>query len=110
MFGLMLFQILSRQISSTPLDSGFSRLEGSRGDQAELKATKVRAGEMGMGGALGDLPQPPFQPELSDLPSHVTGSQAPTHRAHKKDRGPQEGEAVAGKRHRACLRKVRGPL
>ena len=52
MLSLILFQIVRTQISSTPLDSGFSRLEGSRGDQAELKTMKVRAGEMGMGDAL----------------------------------------------------------
>ena len=41
------FTKLRKQLSGTPPDLGFSRVEGPQGEEAELKATEVRAGDSG---------------------------------------------------------------
>ena len=69
------FTKLRKQISGAPPDLGFSRAEGPQGEEAELKAAEVRAGDRGPAWRPETLP-PPSQPERNYAPPRATGPQA----------------------------------
>ena len=84
----------------------FSRAEGPQGEEAELKATEVRAGDGGQRGAL----RPPHRPpSLSATTRHrVLLDHRHPYRVPETAQDSGRGEVRAGK-GQSPLREARGP-